>query len=69
MYIGILRTYYEIYATGETKAETQERVVDGYKACYPPSERQFESPSFDELNNYFGCMIVEIDPQKGYAHE
>ena len=69
MYIGILRTHYEIYAIGETPQEVKRRIVRGYKSLYPKGDRKFEKPTFDDLNEYFGCPIFEIDSKKGYAHE
>lgn len=68
MYIGILRTAYEIYAIGETENEVKKNIVKGYKAFYPIGERRFEKPTFDDLNEWFGCGIFKINP-KGYAHE
>lgn len=68
MYIGILKTYYEVYAIGKTKDEVKENIIKGYKALYPINDRQFENPSFDDLNDYFGCRIAKID-SNGYAHE
>ena len=69
MYIGILRTYYEVIAIGKTKTAVKKRIVEGYKDFYPPNKRTLENPTFDELNEEFGCPIYEIDPAKGYAHE
>lgn len=68
MYIGILKTYYEIYAIGNTENEVRQNLVNGYKDFYRSEDRQFEDPSFDDLNDYFGCRICKIN-QKGYAHE
>lgn len=68
MYIGILLTYYEIYATGKNKKAVQERIVKGYKDFYREGERQFENPTFDDLNDYFGCRIFKMN-KEGYAHE
>ena len=69
MFIGILRTHYEVFAVGETEKEVKARIVRGYKALYPKDDRKFEKPTFDDLNEYFGCNIFEIDSKKGYAHE
>ena len=70
MYLAILHTYYEVFAVAETEDEVKKRIVRGYKDAYPvKSTRQFENPTFNELNEYFGVHIHEIDPKKGYGHE
>ena len=69
MFIGILNTYYEIYAIGNTEEEVKKNIVKGYKETYPPNERQLENPTFDDLIEYFGGGIYGIDPQKGYTHQ
>jgi hypothetical protein len=68
MYIGILMTYYEIYAIGNTKEDVEKNIVQGYKDFYTIEERMFKNPSFDELCEYFGCRVYKIN-SKGYAHE
>lgn len=70
MYLGVLFTYYNVYAIGETEDEVKKRIVQGYKSTYPDKgSRQFSNPTFDKLNDYFSCQIHEIDPKKGYTHE
>lgn len=69
MFVGILRTHYEVYAVGETEKEVKTRIVMGYKSLYPVETRRFEKPTFEELHEYYGCPIFEIDSKKGYAHE
>ena len=68
MYIGILPTYYEIYAIGETEEEVKKNIVKGYKKAFPPAHRSVK-PTYAELHDYFGISIYEIDPKKGYVHE
>lgn len=68
MYIGILKTDYEIYAVGETENDVKKSLVKGYKDFYPIGERRFEKPTFDELNEWFGCRIYKVN-SKGHAHE
>ena len=68
MYIGILPTYYEIYAIGETEDEVKKNIVKGYKKRFPPALRSVK-PTFEDLHDYFGCSIYKIDPKKGYTHE
>ena len=68
MYIGILPTYYEVYAIGETEEEVKKNIVKGYKKAFPPTLRSVK-PTFEELHDYFGCSIYKIDPKKGYTHE
>lgn len=67
MYIGYLMTDYEIFTYGETQEEVKERIVKGYKDFFGINERMFENPTFDDLNDYFGCWIMKIN-EKGYAH-
>lgn len=69
MYLAVLRSHYEVYAIGETEEEVKRNIVNGYKKCYRSGARTIENPTFDELHDYFGCCIHEIDPQKGYTHE
>ena len=69
MYIGILPTYYEVYAVGETENEVKKNLVRGYKKLYPRAENRTVKATFEELHDYFGCSIYKIDPKKGYATE
>ena len=69
MYIAILKTYYEIYAIGGTEEEAKRNIVKGYKDMYRPEERTIERPTYEKLNEYFGCGIYRIDDKKGYTHE
>ena len=66
MYIGILPTFYEIYATGKTIEEVKRNIVKGYKSFYPPKEISVKA-TFEDLHEYFGISIYKIDPKKGYA--
>ena len=68
MFIGILPTYYEVYAIGETEEEVRKNIVKGYKKAFPPAQRSVK-PTYAELHDYFGISIYEIDPKKGYVHE
>ena len=68
MFIGILPTFYEVYAVGETEEEVRKNIVKGYKKAFPPALRSVK-PTFEELHDYFGVSIYEIDPQKGYTME
>ena len=69
MYIGILPTYYEVYAIGETEEEVKKNIVKGYKKCFPREEDRTVKATFEALHDYFGCSIYKIDPKKGYVHE
>ena len=69
MFIGILRTHYEVYAIGGTPEDVQNNIVKGYKETYPKESREFESPTFAELNDFFGCSVIKINLGVGYAHE
>ena len=69
MYIGILSTYYEVYAIGKTEDEVKKNLVKGYKKAFPRKEDRTVKATFEELHDYFGCSIYKIDPKKGYAHE
>lgn len=69
MFIGILRTHYEVFAIGGTDKAVRENIVKGYKETFPKESREFENPTFDELNEYFGCSVVKINLGVGYAHE
>lgn len=69
MYIGILPTYYEIYAIGETEEEVKKNIVKGYKKRFPRKEDRSVKATFEDLHDYFGCSIYEIDPKKGYTME
>lgn len=69
MYFAILRTHYEIYATGRTSEEVKAHIVTGYKNTYPAENREFINPTFEQLNDFYGCPIIKIDPRKGYTHE
>ena len=69
MFIGILYTYYEVYAIGSTEDEVKKNILKGYKKTYPPTERRFENPTYDELAEWFGVHIHEIDPKVGYTHQ
>ena len=69
MYIGILPTYYEIYAIGETEDEVKKNIVKGYKKAFPRKEDRSVKATFEDLHDYFGCSIYKIDPKKGYVHE
>lgn len=69
MYIGILTTHYAIYAVGNTEDEVKNNIVQGYKNTYPPQERTFTNPTYNDLIEWFGGGIYAIDPQKGYTHE
>ena len=69
MYIGILSTYYEVYAIGETEEEVKKNIVKGYKKAFPRKEDRSVKATFEELHDYFGCAIYKIDPKKGYTHE
>lgn len=69
MYVAILRTYYQIFATGKTLAEAKRNIVTGYKDTYPPESREFEKPDFEDLDHFYGCPIYKIDPKKGYTVE
>ena len=69
MYIGILPTYYEVYAIGSTEEEVKKNIVKGYKKCYPRIEDRSVKATFEDLYDYFGCSIYKIDPKKGYAME
>lgn len=69
-YLAILRSYCEIYATGETIEELKTNVVKGYEAFYPTKhDRSVEDATFEALNEYFGVTIVEIDLETGYTTE
>lgn len=69
MYIAILRTHYEVYAIGATEEEAKRNIVKGYKKAYPRKEDRSVKPTFEELHDYFGIHIYNIDPKKGYAIE
>ena len=69
MYIGILPTYYEIYAIGETEEEVKKNIVKGYKERFPRKEDRSVKATFEDLHDYFGCSIYLIDPKKGYIME
>lgn len=69
MYIGILPTYYEVYAIGETEDEVKKNIVKGYKKAFPRKEDRSVKATFEDLHDYFGCSIYKIDPKKGYTHE
>jgi len=69
MYIGILPTFYEVYAVGETEDEVKKNLVKGYKKLYPRRADRTVNATFEELHDYFGCSIYEIDPEKGYVTE
>lgn len=69
MYIGILPTYYEIYAIGETEEEVKKNIVNGYKKCHPRIEDRTVKATFEDLYDYFGVSIYKINPKKGYAME
>lgn len=68
MFIGILPTFYEVYAVGETEDEVKKNIVKGYKKAFPPALRSVK-PTYEELHDYFGVSIYEIDPKKGYITE
>lgn len=70
MYIGILSTYYQIYAIGETEEEVKKNIVKGYKKFHPNAqERTIEKPTYNDLIETFGGGIYKIDPKKGYTQE
>lgn len=69
MYIAILRTHYEVYAIGATEEEVKKNIVKGYKKAYPRKEDRSVKANYEELHEYFGIHIHEIDPKKGYATE
>ena len=68
MYIAILPTYYEVYAIGKTKEEVKRNIVKVYKKAFPPAHRSVKA-TFEDLHDYFGCSIYEIDPKKGFVME
>jgi hypothetical protein len=68
MFIGILPTYYEVYAIGETEEEVKKNLVKGYKKTFLPALRTVK-PTYEELHDYFGISIYQIDPKKGYTME
>lgn len=67
MYIAILQTHYEIYAIGATEAEAQRHIVEGYKTAFSEGYREFDDPTFEDLRDFFGCIVSEIDPAKGWT--
>ena len=69
MYIGILPTYYEVYAIGGTEEEVKQNIVKGYKKAFPRKEDRSVKPTFKELNEYFGVSIYKIPISVGYAIE
>ena len=69
MYIGILPTYYEVYAIGGTEEEVKKNIVKGYKKAFPEKEGRAVKATFKELNEYFGVSIYKIPLSVGYAIE
>lgn len=69
MYIGILPTYYEIYAIGGTEEEVKQNIVKGYKKAFPPKYGRPVKANFEALHEYFGVSIYKIPISVGYAIE
>jgi hypothetical protein len=69
MYIGILPTYYEVYAIGGTEEEVKKNIVKGYKKAFPEKEGRAVKATFKDLNEYFGVSIYKIPLSVGYAIE
>lgn len=68
MFLAVLRTHYEIYAIGSTKAESEKNLLKGYKESFPKEDRTIKSPkSAQELFDYFGGGVHEI--KNGYVSE
>ncbi len=69
LYLAILHTDYELFVLAKTKDEAQKRIIEAYKKFYPMPDRTFENPTFEELDEWFGCPIYEIDLYRGFSAE
>lgn len=69
MHIGVLETYYRIFAIGKNEEEVLKNLLKGYKKTYPKKEeRTITNPKNAwELIEYFGGGIHQI--KDGFASE
>lgn len=71
IYFAIIETYYQIYAYGTTAEMAKENAAKGYRKTYPKKDRSPETThgTVQELDDWFGIRVYEIDSAVGWTHE